>query len=210
MLQRGADTRILEGLMTTLSADPADAPSRQRLNIAPMGPTVDESMRWLILRPFKTSTTYRNLKTTGEGVFHVTDDVLLLARAALGKVLTEADAPTRPARVVRGLVLTGACRYYEVRVTDLDDRDDRTTVRTEVVATGRLRDFWGLNRAMHAVLEAAILATRVHLTGCEAVLAEMRRLEPLVEKTGAERERMAFEEIRVFVASSPRGHGEGG
>ena len=49
-----------------------------------MGPIVDETMQTLVLRPFQTSTTYRNLKQTGCGVFHVTDDVLLLAQAAIG------------------------------------------------------------------------------------------------------------------------------
>ncbi len=69
---------ILEGVVTT--RDP-----HGRLNVAPMGPIVDAEMRELRLRPFQTSTTFRNLKTTGCGVFHVTDDVLLIARAAVGK-----------------------------------------------------------------------------------------------------------------------------
>ncbi len=41
-------------------------------------------MRRFVLRPFRTSTTYRNLKAHGEGVLHITDDVLLLARTAIG------------------------------------------------------------------------------------------------------------------------------
>ena len=51
-----------------------------------MGPEVDPSlsMARFVLRPFYTSTTYHNLKARGEGVFHVTDDVLLLAQTAIG------------------------------------------------------------------------------------------------------------------------------
>src|SRR5207302_1235693 len=65
---RGRGTAvILEGIVTTL--DEAD-----RLNVAPMGPRVEPEMDQLLLRPFRTSTTYRNLKGRGEGVFHVTDD----------------------------------------------------------------------------------------------------------------------------------------
>src|ERR1043166_8198807 len=45
---------ILEGLVTTLNADGG-------VNIAPMGPIVDEAMRHLILRPYQTSRTYANL-----------------------------------------------------------------------------------------------------------------------------------------------------
>ena len=67
---------ILEGIVTTIS--PAG-----EVNIAPMGPRVDAEMRRLLLRPFNTSQTYRNLRQHGEGVFHVTDDVLLLAQISL-------------------------------------------------------------------------------------------------------------------------------
>ena len=34
----------------------------------------------------------------------------------------------RPAEVVAGRILAGACRYYEFRVVELDDRDDRTRI----------------------------------------------------------------------------------
>src|SRR6478752_5534400 len=70
---------ILEGIVTSLDAGGA-------LNVAPMGPIVDESMSRLRLRPYQSSRTYRNLKATGCGVLHVVDDVLLIARAAIGRL----------------------------------------------------------------------------------------------------------------------------
>ena len=73
------DEPILEGIVVTL--DVAGVP-----NIAPMGPRVDRDLTRLVLRPFQTSQTYRNLKATGCGVFHVTDDVELLAHAAVGQL----------------------------------------------------------------------------------------------------------------------------
>src|SRR5262249_25957917 len=69
------EAMILEGIVTTIS------PETGEVNIAPMGPHVDESMRHFVLRPYPTSQTYKNLKAHGEGVLHVTDDVLLLAKA---------------------------------------------------------------------------------------------------------------------------------
>ena len=64
-------------------------------------------------------------KARGEGVLHVTDDVLLLAQAAIG-VPVEPD-PADPAGERGGRrILVDACRYYEFRVIDLDDRDERT------------------------------------------------------------------------------------
>jgi hypothetical protein len=133
---------ILEGVVTTM--DEAGV-----LNVAPMGPKVDPAMRTFALRPYRTSTTYRNVKAIGEGVFHVTDDVLLIARTAIG---LRPDAATRPAGVVRGRILADACRFYEFRVATLDDREERTNIVVEVVAEGRQRDFFGLNRGKHAVV----------------------------------------------------------
>jgi len=174
---------ILEGIVTTKGVDGA-------INVAPMGPIVDVSMQSLVLRPFQTSTTYANLKQHGEGVLHVTDDVLLLARAAIGAL--EETPETFPAEVVHGAVLAGACRWYEFRVTSLDDSDERTRIEAEVVHTGRLRDFFGFHRAKHAVLEAAILATRVHLLPAEEIRSEYDRLAIPVQKTAGPDEREAF------------------
>src|SRR5258705_5607994 len=69
------DELVLEGIVVTLDA--AGSP-----NIAPMGPRVDRSITRLVLRPFQSAQTYRNLKANGCGVFHVIDDVELLSRAA--------------------------------------------------------------------------------------------------------------------------------
>ena len=177
---------ILEGIVTTLSLDGT-------LNVAPMGPRIDFDMNMtrFVLRPFHTSTTYHNLKARGEGVFHVTDDVLLLAQTAIGAAPTPAPA-ARAADVVAGQILTDACRYYEFRVVELDDRQERTAIVVETVAQGRQRDFFGFNRAKHAVVEAAILATRADWLPVDEILIEFRKLAILVDKTGGPRERAAF------------------
>jgi len=175
--------------MTTLNEDGS-------VNIAPMGPIVDEAMSTLVLRPFQTSTTYRNLKANGEGVFHVTDDVLLLARGAVRKL---DDAPMRDAEQVKGKVLAEACRAYEFKAVALDDSQDRTKIDCQIVHTINLRPFFGFNRAKHGVLEAAILATRLHLTGKAPVLAEFEKLQIMVDKTGGPAEHQAMKELWDFV-----------
>ena len=78
----------------------------------------------LLLRPFQTSTTYTNLARTRQGVFHVTDDVLLLARAAIGKL----DTPplTVPATSVDGDILADACRWYEFTIESIDNSHGTT------------------------------------------------------------------------------------
>jgi hypothetical protein len=190
---------ILEAIVTTLDGS-------GRLNVAPMGPEIEPGARRFTLRPYNTSTTYRNLKASGEGVLHVTDDVLLLARAAIGRLDVDALATT-PATAVRGRILLNACRYQEFRVTSLDDNTGRTTIEAVTVAEGNLRDFFGFNRAKHAVVEAAILATRLDFLPLGEIRADYRKLEVLVRKTGGPAEREAFDLLAGYFeeAASKRG-----
>jgi hypothetical protein len=192
---------ILEGLVTTLAPDGA-------VHLAPMGPRLHPERpgfgdpAWRLerftLRPFRTAQTYRNLTAHPQGVLHVTDDVLLLARAAVGPV--EPLPALLPAARVRGSILQDACRYYEFRIVSCDDSSERVQMEAEVVAAGRLRDFFGLNRAKYAVVEAAILATRVSLLPLDDIEAEFRKLRVLVEKTGGQQEHEAFAFLERFLA----------
>ena len=181
---------ILESIVTTVGP-------WGELNVAPMGPVVDAGLTRFRLRPFQTSTTFRNLQAHPEGVIHVVDDVLLIARGAIGAL---AEPPTRPAEIVRGRVLQDACRSFEFRVVSCDASQPRSEIAVEIVHTATHRDFWGFNRAKHAVLEAAILATRLHLLPAEEIQAEFRRLEAPVEKTAGPRELEAFALLQEYVA----------
>ncbi len=182
---------ILEGIVTTVSPDGA-------VHIAPMGPHVDAGMERFLLRPYPTAQTYRNLKAHGEGVLHVTDDVLLLAQAAVGAV--EPLPALLPAEKVHGFILLEACRYYEFRVRSIDERETRVGIEVETVQAGRLRDFFGFNRAKHAVVEAAILATRTAFLPLADIEAEFRKLGVIVDKTGGPREKEAFRFLREHVS----------
>jgi hypothetical protein len=182
---------ILEGIVTTIGPD-------QLVHIAPMGPIVDSQMKRIIFRPFRTAQTYQNLKAHPEGVFHVTDDVLLLAEAALGKV--EPMPPTLPANRIRGYILSDSCRFYEFRIHSIDDSDQRSRMEAEVVHSGRFRDFFGFNRAKHAVVEAAILATRLDFLSREEIECEFRKLAVIVQKTGGDQEKAAFAFLEGYLA----------
>ena len=174
---------ILEGIVTTLDA-------AGRLNVAPMGPDVSDGLARFVLRPYQTSTTFRNLRDTGVGVLHITDDVLLVARAVVKRL---DGLETRPASAIPGRILATTGRYHEFRVVAIDASSGRTRITAATVAEGRQgRDFFGLNRAKHAVVEAAILATRLDFLPPDEVRADFRRLAILVEKTGGPAEREAF------------------
>jgi len=174
---------ILEGLVTSLN-------SAGELNLAPMGPIVNETMTRLVLRPFQTSTTFQNLRQRPCGVFHVTDDVLLIAQAALHRL--DSIPATFAAESIDGRVLSDCCYWYEFEVVTCDESAERTRLEANVVHAGRVRDMSGFNRARHAVLEATILATRLHLLSESDVRSQLQSLASPVEKTAGPREREAF------------------
>ncbi|WP_242022660.1 DUF447 domain-containing protein [Gimesia chilikensis] len=181
---------ILEGMVTSRNQE-------GEYNLAPMGPLVDQEMTQLILRPFQTSRTCQNLKETRCGVFHVVDDVLLLTKAAIGRL--ESLPETFPAERIEGAVLQSACRWYEFEIESIDDSDLRTVMQARVVHQGRIRDFFGLNRAKHAVLEAAILATRTHLIPQAELLQQYESLAEIVRKTAGPTETEAFRLLEEYV-----------
>jgi len=187
---------ILEGIVTTINEDGS-------VNISPMGPIVNESMSRFVLRPYQTSTTYHNLKRIGEGVFHVTDNVEMLARAAISE-LTELPDMIQ-AEKITGFILTDACRWYGFRTTLLDDHEERTRIECEVVDSGRQRDFIGFNRAKHAVVEAAILATRIGILPDDQINEETQRLATIVEKTAGSQEKRAFAFLQKFIQKTEHG-----
>lgn len=186
---------IIEVIVTTRA-------SSGSINVAPMG------VEWpddggtqppthLTLKPFLDTTTFRNLQATGVAVVNLTDDVRVFARAAIGNPAE----PTLPAMVVAGDVLASTCSWHELEVVSVDDTPPRARIETRVVYHGARREFLGFNRARHAVLEAAILSTRLHLIPHDEVRAELARLQVLVDKTAGAREREAWTLLTAFIAS---------
>jgi uncharacterized protein len=170
---------ILETVVTTINPDGS-------VNCAAMG--VEWGEQRIVIKPFRGTRTLRNLRATGAAVVNVTDDILLFSQAALG----DPHPPTRPAAGIDGAVLDDACSWREVRVETIDESERRARVSTVVVGSGVGREFLGLNRACHAVLEASILASRARMLDAGDIRAELRRLQVLVDKTAGPREREAM------------------
>jgi hypothetical protein len=166
---------IVETIVTSVAPDGA-------VNCAPMGVEWDEAA--IALKPFLDTATYRNLTTTGAAVVHLIDDVRVFARAAI----SNPTYPTVPAEVVDGVVLVACCSWREVEVRSIDSTPPRSRIETAVVHRGVKREFIGFNRARHAVLEAAIYATRVHLLPRPFLESELERLRVIVEKTAGPHE----------------------
>ncbi len=172
---------ILETIVTTVASDGA-------INCAPMG--VEWGEETIVLKPFLDTATYRNVVATGSAVVNLVDDVRVFARAAIANP----EYPTRPAQSVRGVVLVDCCSWRELNVRSIDSTPPRSRIEAVVVHRGMQREFIGFNRARHAVLEAAIYATRLHLLAPEFIESEFARLQVIVDKTAGpdEAEAMAL------------------
>jgi hypothetical protein len=153
----------------------------------------------IVLKPFLETATYRNLVATRAAVVNLTDDVLLFAQAAISNPVFT----TEPAHVVRGVLLADCCSWREVEVRSVDSTPPRSRIETDVVHRGSRREFIGFNRARHAVLEAAIYATRLHLLQRTFIDSELERLQVIVDKTAGPREAEAMALLTQFVKSSP-------
>lgn len=187
---------IVEGIVTSID-------STGSLNVAPMGPIIAGDFDNLLLRPFQPSTTFNNLSTTRCGVFHVVDQVEVIAKAAIGRLKTNPDVVR--ASVIDGYVLKDCCRWFEFTVDQVDASEARSRMPSTIVHRGERRPFFGFNRARHAVLEAAILATRLHLLSRAEVLSALIPMRSAVEKTGGPVELSAFEMLEEFIRGYEQG-----
>jgi hypothetical protein len=179
---------IIETIVTTVDANGS-------INFAPMG--VEWGEETIVLKPFLDTTTFRNLKATGVAVVNLTDDAMLFAQGAI----SSPQLPSIPATIVKGAVLEAACSWRELRVVTIDATPPRSRIEAQVVHRGTRREFIGFNRARHAVLEAAILATRTHLLPAEQIREEYARLQVVVDKTAGPREREAMDLLTQYVRS---------
>jgi hypothetical protein len=179
---------IVETIVTTMDSQGA-------INFAPMG--VEWGDETIVLKPFLETTTFGNLSATGAAVVNLTDDVMLFAQGAI----SSPQFPSLPASAVRGVVLEAACSWRELEVSHIDATPPRSRIETRVVHRGVRREFIGFNRARHAVLEAAILATRTHLIPAEQIRDEFARLQVIVDKTAGPREQEAMNLLTQYVRS---------
>ncbi|MFW6184545.1 MAG: DUF447 domain-containing protein [Chloroflexota bacterium] len=177
---------IIECIVSTLDAE-------HHVNCAPMGVEWDEET--IVIKPYQDTETFRNLMATGVAVLNVTDNVLLFAQSAISNPVF----PHRPAAVVEGVVLEDACSWREVEVMETDTSERRARITTRVVHRGVQREFLGFQRARHAVLEAAILATRIRFVPADEILSEFERLQIIVDKTAGEPEFEAMALLTDYV-----------
>jgi uncharacterized protein len=170
---------IRETILTTVGAD-------GRLHITPIGIIADGD-GWVIA-PFRPSTTLDNLRAVPFAVANHTDDVRIFAGCLTGRH----EWPTQASDKVPVPRLTGALAHAELAVVGFTEDEQRPRFRCAVVNRGLHAPFEGFNRAKAAVIEAAILVSRLHMLPREKIETEIGYLQTAIEKTAGAQEAEAW------------------
>jgi hypothetical protein len=164
-----------------------------RVHVAPLG-IIAEGDGWIIA-PFRPSTTLDNLGAVRFAVANYTDDVRIFAGCLTGRH----DWPTTPSRQVPVPRLADALAHAELAVTHVTEDEARPRFHCRVVHGESHHPFAGFNRAQAAVIEAAILVSRLQLLPRQKIESELAYLEIAVTKTAGEAERTAWEWLQEKV-----------
>jgi len=170
---------IVETIVTTKNA-------KGEVHIAPLG-LIAEGANW-VLAPFRPSRTLDNLREVPFAVASHTDDVRVFAGCLTGRK----DWPTRPADEIDGAVLESAVSHWELAVSRVTEDDLRPRFSCRVVHAVSHRPWGGFNRAQAAVLECAVLVSRLGMLPAEKIESELKYLEIAISKTAGEREAEAW------------------
>ena len=178
---------IRESIITTLREDGS-------AHIAPMG--VHETDQGLMLAPFKPSATLDNLLRDRCATINYTDDVRVYAGCLTG----HRDWPTLPTDVIAGIRLKDCLSHTEVKVRTHEDDEIRPKFYCDVVHEQTHKPFHGYNRAQSAVIELAILVSRLSMLPAEKIDSEIEYLLIGLEKTAGLREREAWDWLMAKVS----------
>lgn len=179
---------IRETIVTTRAPDGS-------AHIAPMGATLIEG--GYLLQPFRPSRTLDNLVAARACAVNFTDDARIFAGCITGR---RRDWPTAPTTRIDGLRLAGALAHDEVEITSVEDDATRPRLFARIVHSENHAPFRGMNRAKAAVLEAAVLVSRLHMLPAEKIDAEMAYLTIAIDKTAGREELEAWSWLTEAIA----------
>ena len=178
---------IYETVVTTVSRDGAP-------HVAPMGVRYEGDQ--VVLMPFKPSTTLDNITATGHAVLNLLTDTRVFAGCVTGRKVW----PLLPVGDAGGVRLAAALGHVELRLAERHDDAQRPVLHMARVFEEMHAPFIGFNRAQTAVLEGAILISRLRLLPAAKIDTEMAYLQIAIDKTAGAAEREAWSWLLEAVA----------
>jgi uncharacterized protein len=156
------------------------------VHIAPLG-IIAEMDGWIIA-PFRPSVTLDNLAAVPFAVANYTDDVRIFAGCLTGRkdwLTVAVDGYPVPR-------LASAIAHSVLEVVSVQDDGVRPRLYCRVVAEMMHAPFTGFNRAKAAVLELAILVSRLGMLPLEKIEREIAYLKIAIDKTAGPEEEEAW------------------
>jgi len=171
---------IRECIVTTVSGT-------GKVHIAPLG-VIAEKDGWIVA-PFRPSATLDNLGEVPVAIANYTDDARIFAGCLTGRK----DWPTVAVEGCPVPRLETALAHSVLEVVSIDDDGVRPRHFCRVVSEETHAPFTGLNRAKAAVLELAILVSRLGMLRREKIEAELAYLTIAIDKTAGPEEKEAWD-----------------
>lgn len=162
-------------------------------HIAPLG-LIEQDGFWVIA-PFRPSTTLANLEAAPFATASFIDDVRIFAGCVCGR----SDWPMEPVPDWPAPRLSAALSHAELEVARNEGDPQRPRFFCRIRKIVSHKPFLGFNRAQSAVVEAAILATRLGMLPREKIDTEMAYLRIAIDKTAGAAEREAWELVTAKI-----------
>jgi len=181
----GNSTMIYETILSTLD-------SQGNAHVTPFGVSMQDDL--VVISPFKPSTTLENILATECAVMNLTDDVRVFAGALTRREtwLKNIVESLLPAEKVNGFRLADTLAHKELKLVEVKQDDVRPQLLMQVVHEAQHQAFQGFNRAQAAVIELAVLVSRLKRLPMEKITQEMDYLTIAIEKTAGPRELEAW------------------
>ena len=160
--------------------------SQGEAHVAPFGIQIQDDL--VVISPYKPSVTLENILATQHAVLNLTDDVRVFA----GAITRRQAWSLLPAEKITGHRLADTLGHQELRLVKVVDDASRPQLFLEVLHEVQHQPFKGFNRAQAAVVELAVLASRLHLLTKDKVLSEIDYLQIAIDKTAGDRELQAW------------------
>lgn len=182
---------IIETIVTTRG--------QGRDQIVPLG--IRHQADFIVIAPFRPSITLEFLLRARCAVVNYTDDVRVFAGCLTGRYTW----PTVPADRVACNRLAQSLAHRELELERVEDDATRPRLYFRTVHQVTHAPFSGFNRAQAAVIEAAILVSRLGMLSEEKIDTEMNYLNIAISKTAGARELEAWGWLRAAVEAHRKG-----
>ena len=177
---------IIETIVSTIDKN-------ERVNFSPFG--IKKKNKQIFISPYIPSKTLINLEATKCAVVNYTDDTSFFVDCIIGNKKFK----KKKCKNFSGFFLEDCFGYEQVKVKKIIKNKLRPTFVCEIDKSFHIKNYEGHNRAKASIIEACILASRVHLLGKKKILNELNYLSIAVEKTAGSLEKKSWKKILNYI-----------